>query len=328
MRAVCLPMLVVAFAFLAIAGDTAGAGQDMVAARQAQSDSDSPDEGERDDPAQESEPVPPGCVRLFGEITCPEDEATAAATLLAEGPRPSSNATGDRFQVQGLVRDRWPVAVDFMPEPNSRTVLRVTLFRQGFFASGPRVDLVLDNDGLSGRRLVVLDQIELPADRQASNEGRPIRVATFEVRSRQLRADGRVSSRRAPVQVFGIGVGPRAVGSLILTDVMLAEGAASLQMPQPGPLSIEYGYRLRQSFLLVRADLWRHCGGILCPKLTAFSQLGNPSGTLRGLVQIRRPGTYRLSVRGWMDCNADDFRQCADEPAWTAGGAGPLLVLP
>jgi hypothetical protein len=322
MRTFCLPMLASGIAVLLTADAAAGAAQDMLEARGPQSDSQSPAH------EQAEQPVPAGCIRISNQVVCPTEEPAAAAALLAQGPQPSSNASGDRFYVQGLMRDRWPVAVDFMPEPNTRTVLHVTLFRRGFFASGPSIDLDLDRDGLSGRRLVVLRQVELPRDPEVSNEGRPVRVATFEVRSRRLRPDGRVSGHRAPVQVFGIGVGPRAVGSLTLTDVMLANGAASLPMPPPGPLTIEYGYRLRNSFLLVRADLWRHCRSFGCPKLAAFSQLGNRSGIVHGYAQISRLGTYRLSVRAWMNCDAADFRQCADQPAWTAGGAGPLLVQP
>ena len=306
------------------------------------------DDGSDESEEEERPPVPPGCIRIGDQVSCPRSEGEVAAELIAEGPQVSPPRDDRRYSVTGFIRDGWPVVVDFQPEPNTRTYLEIHLYDGGWLSLRD-ARIILDPNGQGGRQ-VFQGEIAFPRSAQAAD--RPVRVANIYLVSRRLRANGRMSRQRAPVQLFGLGAGPSALaadygdeeepeplekpneaetkqlnggsGSFSVADVILAEGSTNLQMPASRRVRVGYQYRLRQRFRLVSEDLWRLCGS--CGRPLSAQRRVDPRGRLSHEVWLERPGRYRLDVRAWVHCGSADFRQCADEAAWATGRAGPLLV--
>lgn len=301
-------------ALLTIAVQAANSmAQSSAEASRSRSDSD-----EEAEPDEREQPVPAGCIRIGETVSCPETAAQAAAKLIAEGPRLPTSGDQRYFDVRGFLRDRWPLVADFEPEPNTRTYVDIVPYREQFI-NLRHVRIFLDREGQGGRRLFH-GEIVLPADLAASGA---VGVGDFSVVSRRLGPDGRMTRQRAPVRIFGFGAGPRAVGSVSVSDVTLARGADRIRIPPSR--TVEFGFLLRNPFDLVQAELWRECG-IICTGRVAALEVHQRSGRIGGFAPVRRRGTYRLNVRAWLSCPTPDFRQCADEAAWAAGQAGPLLV--
>jgi hypothetical protein len=262
-------------------------------------------------------PLDPNCV---AKGVCMDTVAVVAAKLQADGPQaPAGTGTADLRQVQGFVRDGWPVVVDFEPVEGTRTDLLVVLYEaipaRIFFPR--KVRIVMDDGGLGGRQLFT-GRIEFPAE-PAAPGGRPVGVASYQVVSRRLKPDGRVSKKRAPVTVYGVGAGPRAVGSITLTDVTLGNGTPVQKLPASGGLSLNYGYRLKAAFDLVAQDFARN-------NKVETARFQRVSGNRTGRLDVRKPGIYRLNVRAWLSCPTPDFSKCGDAGAWATGQSARIRV--
>ena len=319
-------------ACLAAAGGTAvaqgaGASEDFRPAPPPQNDDDNDD----DDDDKDAEKA--DCKRDMRGNCIPEPppkpinlEApeVVAKRLLATGPEAPARADAEMTTVRGFVRDGWPVVVDFEPEPGTRTQLVVAIY-DGTLQSilTPRkVKLVMDADGSGGRQLFT-GRIELPADLGGSDGS--VGIADLNVVSRRLNAKGK-PKKIAPVRVFGIGAGPRAVGSISVTNVSFA-GSGAVKLA-PGGKTVDYGFLLKQPFDLVSADLWRTCTAFLCRESMFSRQEKRISGGRTGTYKIAKQGVYRLTVRAWLSCAEPDFRKCADSAAWATGRSAPVTVAP
>jgi hypothetical protein len=292
----------------------------------------------------EKPPPGPGCIRILGEDMCAQPETAVAVALLAEGPQVGSPRPRF-FSLQGFVRAGWPIRIDFLPQPGTRTELVVSMYEARMIYVPRRSRVVIDPDGSGGRR-VYAGRITLPDEVVPAPPG-AVRIASIEIESRKLKANGKVSSKRLPVEVYGMDVGPapRALGSLGLPlsrsafamqpvppasgsvdGFVMAGGAATGTLPRGKTLAVDYSYTLRERYDLVREDLWRHGCGFGCPKLASFNALKLRRGPSHGSWQLGSTGVYRMFVRAWMHCDTPDFRLCADRPSWRFGKAGPFRV--
>ena len=266
------------------------------------------------------QPVKPGCVRLFGQDVCGTPEPAIAANLIMNGPSASFGVDESHHSVQGFVRDGWPIVADFQPLPGSRTWLVVRLYDPTPLGVGRSIRLEMDHDGSAGRRYYKMPELHFPDAGRASDGTSAVRVASFEIESQMLDQDGKPRGPFVPVQLFGLGAGPRAVGSVSLNGVKLGPAASLKGGPVP------YRYLLEQPFDLVSADVWRYCTKFLCNHV-AFSQRRQlVSGPSSGSFQPKKSGSYRLYVRAWLHCENSDVAACGDGAAWAAGQSEKLTI--
>ena len=298
-----------------------------------------PNDGEedRERPAENSQDAL-ACIKLFGTQQCAPQEKEVAAGLIASGPTSVSLDDPQRPSVTGFVRNHWPVVIDFEPQPGTMTVLKIRLYHRRWFL--PFLEVadrqVIDFNSMGGRRIAVVPMLELqetPGDATSPD----VRVASYSIRSYRLqngvplRHNGRLV--RAPVEVFGIGAGPRAVGSFTLRNVTF--GPAQVRIPRQGqPAFIaRYRYVLDRDFDLVSATLAR-CKQVC---LESSKPLSNPPpyhGVWTGNWNIdsrARASDYAIVIRAWLNCGgasaADQIRACADKTAWAFGRAKPVTLI-
>jgi hypothetical protein len=270
-------------------------------------------------------------------------DVETARTLLQDGPVVSLPSGAGAFTVQGFLRGGWPIVVDYAPQPGTRTLLTIVLevpTKMGALVLPMPIQLapiVVDPDGNSGRRLFKLNAIDLPAV-VSGPDGPKVVIADFSLQSYKLQ-NGQVArddhNRRiiAPLQVIGIGAGPRAVGSISITDVQFGPATISQQMASA---SASFSYLIKQGFDHIDADIWRECGKQVCNRsfhVKAFTISNTPAPeTITGTwpeASTAPPGAYDLYVRAWLFCNGssgENYGACGDEAAWATGFAGPIQV--
>jgi hypothetical protein len=205
------------------------------------------------------------------------------------------------FRVRAFLRPGWPITVDFAPEPNTRSYVRVTLVTPESLAGAQPPPAVMrseiDHDGRGGRRVLTLNTDRLPTARDSAR-GPAVRIADYAVESYRLDDNGQIARARngslmAPVHVFGFGAGPAGLASFAegrdrlstegrllkasftLTDYQSA-GSVSIADVSLGPLTIhrpaavnaavtaKFSYVAKQDFYQVDADIWRECEGSSC----------------------------------------------------------------
>lgn len=235
--------------------------------------------------------------------------------LLANGPSlPGSFEVGS-FPIHGFFKNGWPVVVDFLPTPNSVTWLEVSSRRR------PKepLSIILDRNGREGRRLI---KVNLPNEGPAPS----VQAGKYVVRSAIL-LNGQIARRRngeqvpAPIEVYGIGGGPRAVGSVAIDALRISPARL-----RPGQTSAAYAYRVRSPFNRTSAEIVRFTvdgDKIRTDRVaeTARNNIfpGEQSGGWDGMIAGRRKpsiGVHRLQVRGWFT---------ADDRSWV-GAMSPMLV--
>ena len=137
----------------------------------------------------------------------------AIDSLLTNGPKfPNEYPTG-AFAVQGLVKDGWPIVIDYAPDPQSLVWLDVVAENS---ASHSRL-LAMNEEG---RRIA---KINLPIE-VFGNKLRPVLLT---IRSILIVDKLSVNGERGPdiatpVKVHGIGAGPKAVGSIAIDQMHIA----------------------------------------------------------------------------------------------------------
>jgi len=236
------------------------------------------------------------------------DEAPRGQALLANGPELPDSYPDGSFSVRGFTRDNWPVVVDFAPQPGTVTQLEVTVATsQGV----TKRTIILDPDGSHGRQLV---KVEMPAG------GTPVATpATYLISSLPIAAfdtDRPAAVRAAPLQVFGIGGGPRAVGSVAIEQLAFARAS----------LGARFSYVAKSEFSQVRAEVqqFRRAGAKseIVPifdarksNLSVGRQSGDWPGTAAGSPAQSR-GMHRLQVTGWFT---------TDDRSWVAALAPDLV---
>jgi hypothetical protein len=141
------------------------------------------------------------------------------ADLDANGPRfPDSFGIGT-FDVQGYVRGGWPVVIDFAPQPGSCTWLVVNVGQQQW-------SHIIDFDGRKGRRLI---SVTVPDDIASSAQS-----AKYVIHSatpscvRGTRESPQLDRTPSQIEIYGIGAGPRAVGSVAIGDLQFGPSTPNI----------------------------------------------------------------------------------------------------
>lgn len=252
-----------------------------------------------------------------GENRAPPVEAASPQGpegLVKNGPQfPVSRSVGS-FVVEGFVRDGWPFVIDFMSKPDSCTWLEVDTDKKTNWSQ------ILDVDG-SGERHIL--KIDVPAN--LASEPRP---AYYSIHSVQhpctwSAASGAQATRAlSPIEVYGIGAGPRAVGSVAVNTLRF--GPPTPQFPQE--LAI-FDYLTESDFGRIAQEIleYQQTGeGQWTVVTVRATQLyatvhgphhGDWDGT--ALTGKRMPGVYHLQVRAWNTAN--------DEKSWV-GAISPDSV--
>jgi hypothetical protein len=150
----------------------------------------------------------------FGLPALPQPGAApdAAELLTQSGPQFPATFSMSCAPVQGFVRGGWPVVIDYRPDGRSDVVLEIHTID----ADRP-YSVALDR--AAGRRLRKLD---LPG-----SLGDTPQVALFLVR-----ASRPPNATPGGVQLFGLGAGPRAVGSVAIDQVDFRPGTMRISQKQ------------------------------------------------------------------------------------------------
>jgi len=234
-----------------------------------------------------------------------QNQARASDASLAEtGPRVPDGYSRGSFPVQGYTRGGWPLVVDFRPEPESRTWVEVAVDGQ------VRHTRLLDEDGRRGRQQV---RIDLPPG--ISDVPRP---GLYVIRSARL-ADGRIQRDAsgkdvaAHVEIFGIGAGPKAVGSVAIDEVVFEPG--QLRFNPSARDRASYSYTARSEFNRAAVEILKfdnRNGEIKVERVKSENLVGvrlgrSPRGDWDG-TRDGAPGAsvglHRLQVRAWF--NSED----------------------
>jgi hypothetical protein len=236
------------------------------------------------------------------------DEPPRGQALLANGPELPDSYPDGSFSVRGFTRDGWPVVVDFAPQPGTVTQLEVTVATS---QGSTKRTIVLDPDGSHGRQLV---KVEMPAG------GTPVATpATYLISSvpiASLDTDRPAAVRAAPLQVFGIGGGPRAVGSVAIEQLAFSRASVGAR----------FSYVAKSEFSQARAEVqqFRRSGDrseivaifdLRKSNLSVGRQTGDWPGTASGSPAPSR-GVHRLQVTGWFT---------TDDRSWVAALAPDLV---
>lgn len=230
--------------------------------------------------------------RLFQQRTYADDD-----TLAANGPRfPDSFEVGT-FAVQGYFKDGWPLVVDFLAQPDSCTMLEVSMNQKVVYTQ------LLDPDGRSGRRL---RQVKLPV-----GIAERARSALYVVRSERPACEAQRGGTNdvSPVEVYGIGGGPRAVGSVAVDQLRFEPAAPRLPKER-----VQIGYRVKSGFNHASVEILRFNeeppGRINVQRVRARRTDGLAPNSVnvdswdgqddRGRRSL---GVHRLQVRAWFTEN-------------------------
>lgn len=230
--------------------------------------------------------------------------------LLDDGPQLPVSYPDGTLSVQGFARDGWPIVVDLQPQPNTVTELRVTI------GNGRRARtqmIVLDPDGSRGRQIV---KVEMPR----TGAARDPTPATYSITSIPIAAFDSEQPRLSdptPVQIFGIGGGPRAVGSVAIEQVAFTAAI-------PGA---RFRYVAKSEFHRARAQVQqlqrdgktiriRPVFDVVQSNLSVGPQVGSWSGAAAGSASPSH-GLHRLQVTGWFT---------TDDRSWVAALAPDLIT--
>ena len=236
------------------------------------------------------------------------DQPPQAETLLANGPELPKSYPDGSFSVRGFTRDGWPIVVDFAPQPGTVTQMDVTVARGG---DRTRRTIILDPDGSRGRRLV---KVAMPAG--GTPAATPATYVIFSVPIAALNTDRPGSVQAAPLQVYGVGGGPRAVGSVAIEQLAFSRANVGAR----------FSYVAKSEFSQTRAEVqqFRRAGGkseivpifdLKKSNLSVGRQSGSWPGTATGSAGPSR-GVHRLQVTGWFT---------TDDRSWVAALAPDLV---
>lgn len=163
---------------------------------------------------------------LAEEKTEQRDDGEATRALLRDGPQLAPQFNGSAFGVRGLVRGGWPVVVDYAQHRPGRVLLRIAI---------PGADTVtyrLDKFGL-GRHLL---RFELPPFLGDRLQPAVIALTAADLDTGRETIDG--------FSVHGLGIGPRAVGSVAVDRLEFDPG---LMRPARGETA-GYAFHSRSDF--------------------------------------------------------------------------------
>lgn len=163
---------------------------------------------------------------LAEEKTEQRDDTEATRALLRDGPQLAPQYNGSAFGVRGLVRGGWPVVVDYAQQRPGRVLLRIAI------PGAETVTYRLDQFGL-GRHVLRFDLPPFLGDRL---KPAVIALTAADPGSGRETIDG--------FSVHGLGIGPRAVGSVAVDRLEFDPG---LMRPTRGETA-GYAFHSRSDF--------------------------------------------------------------------------------
>ncbi|MBI0359533.1 hypothetical protein [Burkholderia oklahomensis] len=247
----------------------------------------------------------------------PETAPGDLKALLADGPQFPQSWSTDQFEVKALVKGGWPLVIDFVPAPGSCTYVLVSIGEQ---VASP---VVIDSDGRQGRHLVRLDFPPGPPERPWPARYRVVSV-TPSCPSRSHAASGS-SDRPSPLEVYGIGAGPRAVGSISVTELHVRPS-----QPNGRTHQIDYSFATKSLFnratvTFLKFDRSSGDGHIHATPIRSLSvpdlMQGPHQGHWNGLDDNKQLslGIHRLQVRAW------DNRE--DDASWAGAISSDFVTI-
>lgn len=231
--------------------------------------------------------------------------------LLKNGPMlPTSYPVGS-FSVKGFAKSGWPIVIDFMPKPRTRTTLDVIFKKR-------KVSLVIDEDGMQGRHLV---RLQMPGDAPERDRPKPAAYVLHSVFLDIRRGPGDGGGEiPAPIEVYGIGGGPRAVGSVAIENLTTLPNIVRAGTP------VSLGYAAKSPFNHTTQEIlkFQNDGNkIVLKRVLQVNaddvQVGVHRGSWNGRSQGNNElssGLHRYQVRGWFT---------SDDNSWV-GAIAPTLV--
>lgn len=209
--------------------------------------------------------------------------------LSSNGPQVPKNFDMNHFVVDGYLGPNWPVALDFVLNGPGAVKLDITT------AAGVHYAEVLTN-GLNGRGISIVYPENLP-DR--------VQAASFDVEAVPPAGSDEPAPR---LRVYGMGAGPKAVGSIAIDEVTF--GPSAIQMPDPA----QFGFHSHSDFSNVRADfiLTAAKGDHIIMKQESEDPYGpvaqgvHAQGTWDSKPGTKRnAGQHMLQVRAWRGYGSD-----------------------
>jgi hypothetical protein len=215
--------------------------------------------------------------------------APTSRDLLQNGPQTPKVLPEGTFPIYGFIRNGWPMVADYKSQTDSITWLTVSVPGAPVWSqrlpSGEHLVKVIYTDGDAPRSAVALIALQSRAE-TTGDEVIPL-----------------------PIEVFGLGAGPRAVGSVAINGVNFALSARQL-----GGDFARFGYIAESDFNAVDMEILRfaperHDGRRV---ITATTVAQYRTGAVRRgpfgprmwdgreqKSQRASTGRHRLQVRGW-----------------------------
>jgi hypothetical protein len=209
--------------------------------------------------------------------------------LLENGPQAPMVLPEGAFPVYGFIHDGWPIVADYRSQADSVTWLTVSVPGRPVWSrrlpSGEHQVKVIYEDGDAPRSVVALIALE-SRSATGGDDGVP-----------------------TPIEVFGLGAGPRAVGSVAINSVSLAPSGRQL-----GGDFARFGYVAASDFNAIDMEILRFAADsrngrrVITATTVAQYRVG---AVRRGAFgprmwdgreqksQRASEGRHRLQVRGW-----------------------------
>jgi hypothetical protein len=219
--------------------------------------------------------------------------------LMRDGPQLDPTQRQGSLIVHGFVQAGWPLVIDFKPQPGTQTIASISI------PPHDPVFITLDSNSDGSRR--VLNDVRIPALGAKGTHAGVIIVYSVMPAAAQAGAAGRPGSvSYAPLEIYGIGAGPSAVGSVAIENLSFAQ-----RRRMPGAGFATYGYVAEKAFANVVAEVLRFSAVGSTINVASIRQLQRGPGTagafgpgqwdgLDAQSQKQR-GAMRLQVRGWMN---------------------------
>lgn len=233
----------------------------------------------------------------------------AVQALLLDGPELPASYPDGSFAVRGFARDGWPIVIDFKPQPGTVTQMEVTVASGGGQVTRT---MIVDADGSRGRQLI---KVEAPPT--GARTPTPAIYVLSSIPIAALDVDQPQSVDPAPLQVFGMGGGPRAVGSVAIEQLDFARAAVGAR----------FRFVAKSEFSQVRAQVQRlgreGDRTVIAPvfdarqvNLNVGRHGGDWPGTAPGTRGLSK-GPHRLQVTAWFT---------TDDRSWVAAIAPDIVV--
>lgn len=240
----------------------------------------------------------------------PLPEPNIADQLAQSGPQFPAQFSMSCAPVQGFVRGGWPVVIDYQPTGVGEVVLEI-------HTVGSDRPHVVPLDSRARRQIM---KIDVPRSFGATPQ-----VGLFLVRS--VKKDGR---NAGGLQLFGLGAGPRAVGSVAIDQVDFQPGTMRVSQKQKA----SYSFYSRSDFNRSVVEILRVQRGVDEIKVSLARSTPLPVGINRGTWIGKKEqltwdgldgnnqissGPHLLQVRAWLNAQ--------DDLDWVAAWSPSIVVV-